>query len=68
MPRPKEDVDSVEYTQKSESPSDRVDHNFFSSFGELEKHGTEQQQVDEGPYPECHRGGGEVCFLHLCEH
>ena len=63
MSRPEEDVDSVEYAQKNESPSDRIDYNLFTSFGELEEHGTEQQEVYERPDPECHGCGSEICLL-----
>jgi hypothetical protein len=42
MSRPEEDVNCVENTQKSESPSDRVDHDFLASLGELEEHGSEE--------------------------
>ena len=64
MPRPEEDVDRVEDSQKGKAPVDRVDDNLLSASGELEEHGAEEQEVDEGPHPECVSARGDVS--HLC--
>ena len=63
MPAPEVDVDRVENTENGKPPSDRVDHDLFTSSGELEEHGTEQQEVYERPDPECHGCGSEICLL-----
>ena len=46
MSRPEEDVNTVEDTEKSEAPVDRVHDNFFSSSSELEDDGTEKEEVN----------------------
>ncbi len=53
MSRPKEDVDRVEDAQKGEAPLNRVDDDLFPAGSELEDHGSEEEEVDEGPNPEC---------------
>jgi hypothetical protein len=63
VPTPEEDVNCVEDAQKSKPPSDRIDNNLLSSCGELEKHGSEEQQVNQGPNPECHWRGCEVSLF-----
>jgi hypothetical protein len=60
VPGPEVDVDGVEDTQDDETPTDRVDKDLLSPRGELEKHGTEEEQVDEGPNPEGIVGWSDV--------
>jgi hypothetical protein len=49
MSTPEEDVDAVEDAKKDESPLDRVDNDLLASGGELEDHGAEKEQMDQGP-------------------
>ena len=60
---PEEDVDRVEDAEEGEAPLDGIDDDLLAARGELEEHGAEEEQVDEGP--DVHRplGGRDVGCL-----
>lgn len=49
MPRPHVDVDGVQDGEEGEAPGDAVNDDLLAAVEELVNHGSEEEQVDEGP-------------------